>query len=89
MRAGIYILFACYVPDVKGMAPPAVPPKGMSAASGIVRTFPRVAKDAARVEGSFLRVSDARYGILAKYNSPMSKGKAVPLATPLPVPPRV
>ena len=56
------ILFTSYVPSVKGRATPAVMPEGVRTALGIFRTLPRISKGAARVETSFLRMSDACFG---------------------------
>ena len=42
----------------------------------IFRTLSRMVKDAARAETPFLRVFDACYGYLLKYNMPVSKGTA-------------
>ena len=39
---------------------PDVHPGGMAAALGVVRTLPRISRDAARAETSFLRVFDVR-----------------------------
>ena len=52
LRGAVRILLASCAPEVKGSAPLVVPPEG------IIRTFSRRAKDAARVEGSYLRVFD-------------------------------
>ena len=41
----------------------------------MLRTLSRMVKDAARAEAPFLRVSDACYGYLLKYNMPTSRGK--------------
>ena len=72
------ILFTPRAPRVKRSAPPAVLPESMSAAPGIIRTLSRIAGEAARVEGSYLRVFDACYGYSIRYNLPMSKGRVSP-----------
>ena len=71
------VLFTPYAPSVKGLAPPNVRPEGLSQTLAIFRTLSRMVKDAARVETPFLRVFDACYGYLLKYNIPVSKGSAV------------
>ena len=48
----------------------------MIAALDISRTLYRMVKDGDRVESRILRVFDARYGYLAKYNLRVSKGAA-------------
>ena len=48
----------------------------MIAALDISRALSRSVRGAARVGSRILRVFDARYGYLAKYNLPVSKGAA-------------
>ena len=45
----------------------------------VSRTLSRMVKDAARMETPFLRVFDACYGYLLKYNMPASKGLSLPV----------
>ena len=71
------VLFTPYAPSVKGLAPPGIRPEGLVQTLAIFRTLSRMVKDAARVETPFLRVFDACYGYLLKYNIPVSKGSAV------------
>ena len=68
------ILHTPYAPCICGAGPPSVRPQGVCTARGIFRAMPRMAKGAARVPSSFLRVSDTCYGYLIKYNLPGSKG---------------
>ena len=70
------VLFTPYAPSSKGLAPPAIRPEGLVQTLAIFRTLSRMVKDAARVETPFLRVFDACYGYLLKYNMPVSKGAA-------------
>ena len=70
------VLFTPYAPSIKGLAPPGVRPEGLVQTLAIFRTLSRMVKDAARVETPFLRVFDACYGYLLKYNIPVSKGTA-------------
>ena len=68
------MLFTPYAPPGKGLAPPTIRPEGLVWTLAILRTLSRMVKDAARVETPFLRVCDARFGFLLKYNAPASKG---------------
>ena len=70
------VLFTPYAPSNKGLAPPVIRPEGLVKTLAIFRTLSRMVKDAARVETPFLRVFDACYGYLLKYNMPVSKGTA-------------
>ena len=70
------VLFTPYAPSSKGLAPPVIRPEGLVQTLAIFRTLSRMVKDAARVETPFLRVFDACYGYLLKYNMPVSKGTA-------------
>ena len=70
------VLFTPYAPSSKGLAPPVIRPEGLVKTLAILRTLSRMVKDAARVETPFLRVFDACYGYLLKYNMPASKGAA-------------
>ena len=70
------VLFTPYAPSSKGLAPPVIRPEGLVKTLAILRTLSRMVKDAARVETPFLRVFDACYGYLLKYNMPVSKGAA-------------
>ena len=71
------VLFTPYAPSTKGLAPPGVRHEGLVQTLAIFRTPSRMVKDAARVETPFLRVFDACYGYLLKYNIPVSKGTAI------------
>ena len=55
-------------------------PQGSANASGIMRTLSRATKDSVRVGIPVLRVSDARYGCLMKYNLPLPKAAVAPVA---------
>ena len=72
------ILFTPYAPSGKGLAAPTIRPEGRVQTLAALRTLSRMAMDAARIETPFLRVSDARYGHLMKYNMPASKGPQLP-----------
>ena len=56
-----------------GARPPIVRPEGIRAALGISRTLSRIVRGAARAGPAYLRVFDACYGYLVKYDLPMSK----------------
>ena len=71
------ILFTSYALLGKSLAPPAIRLEGMARTLGTLRTLSRVVKDAARVETPPLRVFDARYGYVVKYNMPAPKGPAM------------
>ena len=45
---------------------------------GVIRTWPRMVRHAARIETPFLRVFDARYGYMLKYNVPAPNGPMAP-----------
>ena len=79
------ILFTPYAPPGKGLAPPTIRPEGLIQTLAVPRTLSRMAKDAARAETPFLRVFDARYGYLSKYNAPAPKGSQDASIVPLPV----
>ena len=64
------VLFTPYAPSGKGLAPPAIRPEGLVQTLAVSRPPPRMVKDAARMETPSLRVFDARYGYLLKYNVP-------------------
>ena len=61
------ILFTPVAPPGKGLAPPTIRPEGLIQTLAVLRALPRV-------ETPFLRVCDARFGFLLKYNAPASKG---------------
>ena len=65
------ILYTPYAQTSKGLAPPAIRPEGLSDTLGALRTLSRTVKDAARVGTPFLRVCDACYRYLLKYNAPV------------------
>ena len=67
------VLFTPYAPSGKGLAPPTIRPEGLAQTLAVFRTLSRMVKDAARTETPFLRVFDARYGYLLKYNMPAPK----------------
>ena len=73
-----------YAPPGKGLAPPSILPEGLIQTLAALRTLSRMVKDAARAETPPLRVSDARYGYLLKYNVPVSKGPQDLAAGPQP-----
>ena len=68
------VLFTPYAPSGKGLAPPTIRPEGLAQSLAVFRTLSRMVKDAARIETPFLRVFDACYGYLLKYNLPVSEG---------------
>ena len=70
VREALQILYTPYARRTRSAGSPIGRPEGMRAALGIFRTLPRAAEDAARAESSPLRVSEACYGYLAKYNLP-------------------
>ena len=80
------VLFTPYAPSGKGLAPPSIRPEGLEQALAVFRTLSRMVKDAARMETPFLRVFDACYGYLLKYNMPVSKGHALPVGDSKPPP---
>ena len=57
------ILFTPPAPSGKGLAPPTIRPEGLAQTFGVIRTLFRMAKDAARIEAPFLRVSVLVLGI--------------------------
>ena len=63
-----------FTSDAPGLAPPSIRPRGLIQTLAALRTLSRMVTDAARVETPFLRVFDARFGYLSKYNMPVSKG---------------
>ena len=71
------ILRTLFAPSGKGWSSPVVRPGGMAPALGPMRTLSRTVKDAARGEPPFLRVFDARFGYLIKYNLPVPKAVSV------------
>ena len=82
------ILFTPYAPPSKSLAPPSIRPEGLIQTLAALRTLSRMVKDAARAETPFLRVCDACYGYLLKYNMPVSKGPQDVAVAPQPAPRR-
>ena len=87
------ISFAPYAPPSRGLASPSVRRGYPAKALGIMRSFSRMVKDAARVEPPFLGVFDVRYDYLMKYNLPLPGAvvaRVDPNVTPLVIakPPR-
>ena len=70
------------------MAPPSIRPEGLAQTLAALRTLSRMVKDAARAGTPFLRVFDARYGYLLKYNMQVSKGPQDVAVVPQPAPRR-
>ena len=60
------IQYTPYVPPGKGLAMPAMRPEGLSNTLGVLRTLPRMVRDAARVETPFLRVFGRLLRLLVK-----------------------
>ena len=57
------LLLTPFAPPGKGLAPPTIRPEGLTHTLGALRTFFRMAKDAARRETPFFRVCDALMAI--------------------------
>ena len=68
------VLFTPYCPPGKNLAPPAIRPEGLTQTLALLRSLSRMVKDAARVAAPAIRVFDARYGYLLKYNIPAPNG---------------
>ena len=64
---------------VRVWPPPTIRPEGLVQTLAVFRTLSRMVKDAARMETPFLRVFDACYGYLLKYNTPVSKALPSPV----------
>ena len=69
----VRILFTPYALPGKGVAPPTIRPEGLIQTLAVLRTLSRMVGGAANAETPFLRVFDARYGYLLKYNIPAPK----------------
>ena len=74
MCVALRISYAPHALCIRGAGPPAVGPGGVSAALGISRTLPCIAKDAGRPESNFSRAREARCGRLMKYKLPTPEG---------------
>ena len=65
---GLRALFTTRAPIVRGARTPKVILEGIRHALGVLRTLPRIAKNAARAETAALRVFNATYGYPAKHS---------------------
>lgn len=76
----IRISYAPHAPCGRGLPPAVIRREGLATASGIMRTLPRMVKDAVRAGAPFLRVFGVRFAYPVKCNLPLSKAVVAPVA---------